>query len=103
LKAKVLSSGLSVSQLVLTAWASASTFRGTDKRGGANGARIRLAPQKDWDANNPPELAKVLRTLEGILKAFNDSQKGGKKKAYPDLRQRVGWRHPSRRSLVVIQ
>jgi catalase-peroxidase len=81
LKAKVLSSGLSVSQLVLTAWASASTFRGTDKRGGANGARIRLAPQKDWDANNPPELAKVLRTLEGILKAFNDSQKGGKKKA----------------------
>jgi catalase-peroxidase len=74
LKAKVLASGLSVSQLVSTAWASASTFRGTDKRGGANGARIRLAPQKDWDVNNPPELTKVLKTLEGIQKAFNDSQ-----------------------------
>ena len=68
LKAKILASGLSVSQLVSTAWASASTFRGTDKRGGANGARIRLAPQKDWDVNNPPELAKVLNTLEGIQK-----------------------------------
>jgi catalase-peroxidase len=79
LKGKVLASGLSISQLVSTAWASASTFRGTDKRGGANGARIRLAPQKDWDVNNPPELAKVLRTLEGIQKAFNDSQAGGKK------------------------
>jgi catalase-peroxidase len=66
--------------MVLTAWASASTFRGTDKRGGANGARIRLAPQKDWAVNNPPELAKVLRTLEGIQKAFNDSQIGGTKK-----------------------
>ena len=74
LKAKILASGLSVSQLVSTAWASASTFRGTDKRGGANGARIRLAPQKDWDVNNPPELSKVLKTLEGIQKAFNDSQ-----------------------------
>ena len=80
LKAKVLASGLSISQLVSSAWASASTFRGTDKRGGANGARIRLAPQKDWDVNNPPELAKVLQTLEGIQKAFNDSQAGGKKK-----------------------
>ena len=80
LKGKVLASGLSISQLVSTAWASASTFRGTDKRGGANGARIRLAPQKDWDVNNPPELAKVLRTLEGIQKAFNDSQAGGKKR-----------------------
>jgi catalase-peroxidase len=80
LKAKVLASGLSISQLVSTAWASASTFRGTDKRGGANGARIRLAPQKDWDVNNPPELAKVLQTLEGIQKAFNDSQNGGKKR-----------------------
>jgi catalase-peroxidase len=79
LKGKVLESGLSISQLVSTAWASASTFRGTDKRGGANGARIRLAPQKDWDVNNPPELAKVLQTLEGIQKAFNDSQAGGKK------------------------
>ena len=80
LKGKVLASGLSVSQLVSTAWASAATFRGTDKRGGANGARIRLAPQKDWDVNSPPELAKVLRTLEGIQKAFNDSQAGGKKR-----------------------
>ncbi|OFW22262.1 MAG: catalase/peroxidase HPI [Acidobacteria bacterium RIFCSPLOWO2_02_FULL_65_29] len=80
LKGKVLASGLSISQLVSTAWASASTFRGTDKRGGANGARIRLAPQKDWDVNNPPELAKVLKTLEGIQKAFNDAQAGGKKR-----------------------
>jgi catalase-peroxidase len=80
LKAKILASGLSISQLVSTAWASAASFRGTDKRGGANGARIRLAPQKDWAVNNPPELAKVLRTLEGIQKAFNDAQKGGKKK-----------------------
>jgi catalase-peroxidase len=80
LKVKILASGLSISQLVSTAWASASTFRGTDKRGGANGARIRLAPQKDWDVNNPPELAKVLKTLEGIQKAFNDSQNGGKKR-----------------------
>jgi catalase-peroxidase len=80
LKAKVLASGLSVSQLATTAWASASTFRGTDKRGGANGARIRLAPQKDWEVNNPPELAKALRTLEGIQKAFNDSQAGAAKK-----------------------
>src|SRR6187401_3840834 len=80
LKAKILGSGLSVSQLVSTAWASASTFRGSDKRGGANGARIRLAPQKDWDVNNPPELAKVLKTLETIQKAFNDSPAGGKKR-----------------------
>ena len=79
LKVKLLASGLSISQLVSTAWASAATFRGTDKRGGANGARIRLAPQKDWDVNNPPELAKVLRTLEGIQKEFNDAQAGGKK------------------------
>jgi catalase-peroxidase len=80
LKAKILASGLSISQLVSTAWASASTFRGTDKRGGANGARIRLAPQKDWAVNSPPELAKVLKTLEGIQKEFNDAQAGGKKK-----------------------
>ena len=77
LKEKILASGLTVSQLVATAWASASTFRGTDKRGGANGARVRLAPQKDWAVNNPPELAKVLKTLEGIQQEFN--AKGGKK------------------------
>ncbi len=80
LKTRILASGLSISQLVSTAWASASSFRGTDKRGGANGARIRLAPQKDWAVNNPSELAKVLKTLEGIQKAFNDAQAGGKKK-----------------------
>jgi len=80
LKEKILASGLSVSQLVSTAWASASSFRGTDKRGGVNGARIRLAPQKNWDVNNPPELAKVLRTLEGIQKAFNDSPAGATKR-----------------------
>jgi catalase-peroxidase len=85
LKSKILASGLSISQLVTTAWASASSFRGTDKRGGANGARIRLAPQKDWAVNNPPELAKVLSTLEGIQKAFNDSQSGGKKVSLADL------------------
>ena len=71
LKSKILNSGLSVSQLVSTAWASASTFRGSDKRGGANGARIRLAPQKDWEVNQPEQLAKVLKTLEGIQKEFN--------------------------------
>jgi catalase-peroxidase len=80
LKAQILASGLSIPQLVSTAWASASSFRGTDKRGGANGARIRLAPQKDWAVNNPPELAKILKTLEGIQKAFNDAQADGKKK-----------------------
>ena len=79
LAATILASGLSIAQLVTTAWASASTFRGTDKRGGANGARIRLAPQKDWAVNNPPELAKVLSTLAGIQKAFNDAQAGAKK------------------------
>jgi catalase-peroxidase len=77
LESQILAAGLTVSQLVSTAWASAATFRGTDKRGGANGARIRLAPQKDWEVNNPPELAKVLRTLEGIQKDFNKT--GGKK------------------------
>ncbi len=85
LKAKILASGLSVSQLVSTAWASASTFRGSDKRGGANGARIRLAPQKDWAVNNPPELAKVLQTLEAIQSAFNASATGGKKVSIADL------------------
>ncbi len=85
LKAKVLASGLSVSQLVSTAWASASTFRGTDKRGGANGARVRLSPQKDWAANDPAELAKALQTLEGIQSEFNGSQSGGKKISLADL------------------
>ncbi len=85
LKAKVLASGLSVSQLVSTAWASASTFRGSDKRGGANGARIRLAPQKDWEVNNPAQLAEVLRRLENIQKEFNASATGGKKVSLADL------------------
>jgi catalase-peroxidase len=85
LKSKILASGLTTSQLASTAWASASSFRGTDKRGGANGARVRLAPQKDWAVNNPPELAKVLKTLEGIQKAFNDAQTGGKKVSLADL------------------
>jgi catalase-peroxidase len=85
LKSKILASGLSISQLVSTAWASAATFRGTDKRGGANGARIRLAPQKDWEVNNPAELAKVLKTLEQIQKDFNGSQSGGKKVSLADL------------------
>jgi catalase-peroxidase len=85
LKAKVLASGLSVSELVTTAWASASTFRGSDKRGGANGARIRLAPQKDWEVNQPTQLAKVLKSLEGIQSAFNSAQSGGKKVSLADL------------------
>jgi catalase-peroxidase len=85
LKAKILASGLSVSQLVSTAWASASTFRGSDKRGGANGARIRLAPQKDWAVNQPDQLAKVLKTLEGIQTEFNGAQSGGKKVSLADL------------------
>jgi len=85
LKAKILGSGLSISQLVTTAWASAATFRGSDKRGGANGARIRLAPQKDWAVNQPAELAKALRTLESIQKDFNGSQSGGKKVSLADL------------------
>ena len=85
LKAKILASGLSVSELVSTAWASASTFRGGDKRGGANGARIRLAPQKDWEVNQPAQLAKVLQKLEAIQKEFNASQSGGKKVSLADL------------------
>jgi len=85
LKSKVLASGLSVSQLVSTAWASASTFRGSDKRGGANGARIRLAPQKDWEVNQPAQLAKVLATLEGIKDEFNRAQSGGKQVSLADL------------------
>jgi catalase-peroxidase len=85
LKGKILASGLSVSQLVSTAWASASTFRGSDKRGGANGARIRLAPQKDWKVNNPAQLATVLEKLEGIQKEFNSAQTGGKQVSMADL------------------
>ena len=85
LKAKILASGLSVSQLVSTAWASAASFRGTDKRGGANGARIRLAPQKDWEVNDPAALSGVLQTLEGIQAEFNGSQSGGKKVSLADL------------------
>ena len=85
LKAKILASRLSVSQLVSTAWASASTFRGSDKRGGANGARIRLAPQKDWEVNQPAQLAKVLKTLESIRSDFNSSATGGKKISLADL------------------
>lgn len=85
LKARVLATGLSVQELVSTAWASASTFRGSDKRGGANGARIRLAPQKDWEANQPAQLAKVLSVLEGIQKDFNAAQTGGKKISLADL------------------
>ena len=85
LKTKILDSGLSVAQLVSTAWASASTFRGSDKRGGANGARIRLSPQKDWEVNNPARLAAVLETLERIQKEFNDAQLGGKQVSLADL------------------
>ncbi|MBN1829745.1 MAG: catalase-peroxidase, partial [Deltaproteobacteria bacterium] len=85
LKGKILASGLSISQLVSTAWASASTFRGSDKRGGANGARIRLAPQKDWEVNQPAQLKTVLQTLEGIQKEFNSAQSGGKKVSLADL------------------
>jgi catalase-peroxidase len=85
LKSKILASGLSISELVSTAWASASTFRGSDKRGGANGARIRLAPQKDWEVNQPAQLKNVLQTLEGIQKEFNSSQSGGKKVSLADL------------------
>ena len=85
LKDKILASGLSISQLVSTAWASAATFRGTDKRGGANGARIRLAPQRDWAVNNPAELGAVLQTLEGIQSEFNGSQSGGKRVSLADV------------------
>ena len=85
LKGKILASGLTVSELVSTAWASASTFRGSDKRGGANGARIRLAPQKDWEANQPAQLAKALKTLEGIQGAFNNAQTEGKKVSLADI------------------
>jgi catalase-peroxidase len=85
LKGRILASGLSVSELVSTAWASASTFRGSDKRGGANGARIRLAPQKDWEVNQPARLAKVLKVLESIQKTFNSAASGGRKVSLADL------------------
>ncbi|HVB00889.1 MAG TPA: peroxidase family protein, partial [Acidimicrobiales bacterium] len=85
LKRQILESGLSIAQLVSTAWASASTFRGTDKRGGANGARIRLAPQKDWEVNSPVELATVLKTLKGVQKEFNSSKTKGKAVSLADL------------------
>ena len=85
IKSKILESGLSVAQLVSTAWASASTFRGSDKRGGANGGRLRLAPQKDWTVNNPAQLSTVLATLEGIQKEFNDTQSGSKMISLADL------------------
>ena len=85
LKARIIASGISISHLVLTAWTSAATFRGTDKRGGANGARIRLAPQKDWEINNPPKLAEVLQTLEQIQTDFNSSQSGGKRVSLADI------------------
>src|SRR5271166_5870694 len=85
LKSQILGSGLSVSQLVSTAWAAASSFRGSDKRGGANGARIRLEPQSGWEVNNPDELATVLHALEGIQDAFNAAQAGGKKVSLADL------------------
>jgi catalase-peroxidase len=85
LKGKILASGLTVSELVSTAWASVSTFRGSDKRGGANGARLRLAPQKDWEVNQPEQLAKALKTLEGIQAEFNNTQSGGKKISLADL------------------
>ena len=85
LKGKLMASALSISELVTTAWASASTFRGSDYRGGANGARIRLAPQKDWQVNQPQQLAKVIETLEGIQQAFNKAQTGGKRVSLADL------------------
>src|SRR5205823_3756000 len=85
LKSKILASGLSISQLVSTAWAAAANFRGTDKRGGANGARIRLAPQKDWEVNDPTELGKVLHALEGIQHDFNSSQSGAKLVSLADV------------------
>ncbi|HWV58889.1 MAG TPA: peroxidase family protein, partial [Longimicrobiales bacterium] len=85
LKKRLLASGLSIQQLVTTAWASAATFRGTDKRGGANGARVRLAPQKDWEVNNPPLLAEALEVLEAIQEEFNASQAGGKRVSLADL------------------
>ena len=85
LKAKILASGLSIAELVGAAWASAASFRGSDKRGGANGARVRLAPQKDWEVNQPAQLAKVLKSLEAIQKEFNAAQTGGKKVSLADL------------------
>ena len=85
LKTKIIATGLSISQLIATAWASASTFRGSDKRGGANGARIRLAPQKDWEVNNPKELSSVLKAFEGVQQEFNKAQTGNKKVSIADI------------------
>merc|ERR1711991_1271106 len=85
LKSQIMASGLSVSELVQTAWASASTYRGSDHRGGANGARVRLAPQKDWKVNQPEQLARVLKTLEAIREDFNDSASRGKRVSLADL------------------
>ena len=85
MKKQILDAGVEPTKLISTAWASASTFRGSDKRGGANGARIRLAPQKDWEVNNPKQLAEVLKALEGVQKKFNDSASGGKKVSLADL------------------
>src|SRR5207248_9161637 len=85
LKRQILDSGLSIPELISTAWNAAASFRGTDKRGGANGARIRLAPQKDWEPNEPAQLARVLKSLEQIQQAFNRSQSGGKKVSLADL------------------
>ena len=96
-RAKILASGLSISELVSTAWASASTFRGSDKRGGANGARIRLAPQKDWEVNQPAQLKTVLQVLEGIEEEFNSTQSGGKKVSLADLIV-LGWMRRCRAS-----
>ena len=100
LKAKILATGLSVSELVSAAWASASTFRGSDKRGGANGARVRLAPQKDWEVNDPSRLAKVLSALEGVQKAFNDAQSGGK--IMGALKGKSGRKRVSLADLIVL-
>src|SRR5205085_1082975 len=85
LKQAILASGLSIPRLVATAWASAASFRGTDKRGGANGARVRLAPQRDWAVNEPAELAAALSALEGVQREFNDSQTGGKRVSLADV------------------
>jgi catalase-peroxidase len=97
LRGKILTSGLSISQLVTTAWAAAASFRGTDKRGGANGARIRLEPQRNWEVNKPAELAKVLRAIEQAQQDFNGSQSGGKKVSLADLIILSGARPSSKR------
>jgi catalase-peroxidase len=102
LKSQILAAGLTVGQLVSTAWASASTFRGSDKRGGANGARIRLAPQKDWEINQPAELAKVLGVLERIAREFNGAQQGGKRISLADLIVLAGCAGVGRRTRELV-